>query len=61
MTETYAKIIDSFTNGDLDKMCRSDDCSEKLVGCGIAFIFNLYAVIVRTARDMGEEDACTDR
>lgn len=60
MTETFEKIIGSVANGDLDKMVKSEELTEKLTGLGIVYSLNLSNAIksyVSTELD----DACADR
>lgn len=59
MTETFEKIIGSVANGDLDKMVKSDELTEKLTGLGIVYSLNLSNAI-KAHIAMEIDDACTD-
>jgi hypothetical protein len=59
MTETYKKIMESITSGELIEMAKSEDVSERLVAQGISLSLNLYSAIQDTiAQEL--EDARTD-
>lgn len=45
MTETYKKILESITSGELIEMAKSEDVSERLVAQGISLSLNLYSAI----------------
>ena len=59
MTETFEKIIGSVGNGDLDKMVKSDELTEKLTGLGIVYSLNLSNAI-KVYVDAEIDDARTD-
>lgn len=48
MTETYKKILESITSGELIEMAKSEDVSERLVAQGISLSLNLYSAIQDT-------------
>ena len=59
MTETFKKILDSISNGDLDKMVKSEELTEKLTGLGIVYSLNMSnAIKVHVAMEI--DDARTD-
>lgn len=59
MTETYKKILESITSGELIEMAKSEDVSERLVAQGISLSLNLYSAIQDSiAQEL--EDARTD-
>lgn len=45
MTETYKKILESITSGEMVEMVKSEDVSERLVAQGISLSLNLYSAI----------------
>lgn len=59
MTETYKKILDSITSGELVEMAKSEDVSERLVAQGISLSLNLYSAIQDSIAQV-LEDARTD-